>query len=121
MAVKTKEEARARRKLSIRKKVAGTAERPRMSVFRSTRHIYAQVINDETGTTLVSASTLSPELADGLKGTKKAVQAQKVGELIAKKCVEAKIAKVVFDRNGFIYHGRVEALANAARKAGLNF
>jgi len=121
MAVKTKEEARARRKLSIRKKVAGTAERPRMSVFRSTRHIYAQVINDETGTTLASASTLSPELADGLKGAKKAVQAQKVGELIAKKCAEAKIGKVVFDRNGFIYHGRVEALASAARKAGLSF
>lgn len=121
MARKTKEEARARRKLAIRKKVAGDSERPRLVVFRSTRHIYAQVINDDQGKTLVAASTLSPELEEGLKGKKKVVQAQMVGELIAKKCAEAKIDKVVFDRSGFIYHGRVQSLADGARKAGLKF
>jgi large subunit ribosomal protein L18 len=121
MAVKTKEEARARRKLSIRKKVSGNAERPRLVVFRSTSHIYAQVINDDQKHTLASASTLSEELVEGLKGKKKSVQAKMVGELIAKKCAEAKIEKVVFDRNGFIYHGRVQSLADGARKAGLKF
>jgi len=121
MATKTKEEARARRKLSIRKKVSGTAERPRLVVFRSSRHIYAQVINDDLGKTLISASTLSPELEEGLKGKKKLVQAQLVGELLAKRCVDSKIEKVVFDRGGFIYHGRVQSLADGARKAGLKF
>lgn len=121
MANKTKEEARARRKLAIRKKVSGTAERPRLVVFRSVKHIYAQVINDDKMHTLVSVSTLSPELEEGLKGKKKANQAELVGELIAKKCAEAKIDKVVFDRSGFIYHGRVKSLADGARKGGLKF
>jgi large subunit ribosomal protein L18 len=121
MARKTKEDARVRRKVSIRKRLAGTSERPRVSVFRSARHIYAQVINDDTGSTLVSASTLSPELEETLKGQKKAEQAKLVGALLAKKCQEAKIEKIVFDRNGFIYHGRVKALADGAREAGLKF
>jgi len=121
MSVKTKEEARARRKLSIRKKVSGSTERPRMTVFRSLNHIYAQVINDETGRTLASASTLSPELEETLKGQKKSGKAKKVGELIAKKCLAAQISQVVFDRSGYIYHGRVEALAQGAREAGLKF
>jgi large subunit ribosomal protein L18 len=121
MARKTKEEARSRRKLSIRKKLSGSTERPRVSVFRSTRHIYVQVIDDTTQNTLVAASTLSPELADQLKGKKKSEQAKLVGGLLAKKCQEAKIEKIVFDRNGYIYHGRVEALAKGAREAGLKF
>jgi large subunit ribosomal protein L18 len=121
MARKTKEEARYRRKLSIRKKLSGTAERPRVSVFRSTRHIYAQAIDDDSGNTLIAASTLSPELEGQLKGKKKADQAKLVGGLLARKCLEAKIEKIVFDRNGYIYHGRVEALAKGARDAGLKF
>jgi large subunit ribosomal protein L18 len=121
MAKKTKQDARAKRKLTIRKKISGTPERPRLVVFRSLQHIYAQVINDDTGSTLASASTLSEELTDSLKGKKKAEQAALVGELIAKKCVTAKIEKVVFDRSGFIYHGRVQALADGARKGGLQF
>ena len=101
--------------------MSGSPERLRLSVFRSVQHIYAQVINDEAGQTLVSASTLSPELEAALKGKKKVEQATIVGEFIAKKCVEAKIEKVVFDRSGFIYHGRVQALADGARKGGLQF
>jgi large subunit ribosomal protein L18 len=121
MAKNTKLKARAKRKLSIRKKISGTPVRPRLVVFRSLQHIYAQVINDDTGNTLASASTLSEELEATLKGKKKAEQASLVGELIAKKCVDAKIDKVVFDRGGFIYHGRVQALAEGARKGGLQF
>jgi large subunit ribosomal protein L18 len=121
MANKKQEAARQKRKLSIRKKVSGNPERPRLAVFRSVQHIYAQVINDDASKTLVAASTLSPELAEALKGKKKVVQAALVGELIAKKCAEAKIEKVVFDRSGFIYHGRVQALADGARKGGLQF
>ncbi len=112
--------ARARRKKSIRKKIQGTTERPRLSVFRSAKHIYAQVINDEDGKTLVSASTLDKELREGLGELDKSGASQKVGELVAKRCLEQKIDKVVFDRNGFIYHGRVKAVADAAREAGLS-
>lgn len=108
-------ERRIKIKFRIRKSVNGTAERPRMSVFRSNKQIYVQVINDLTGTTLVSASSL------GLEAMPKREQAAKVGELVAKKAVEAGISKVVFDRNGYLYHGRVKELADAARKGGLNF
>jgi len=108
-------ERRIKIKFRIRKNVNGTAERPRMSVFRSNKQIYVQVINDLTGTTLVSASSL------GLEAMPKREQAAKVGEIIAKKAVEAGISKVVFDRNGYLYHGRVKELADAARKGGLNF
>jgi large subunit ribosomal protein L18 len=113
--------ARVRRKKSIRKKVQGTAERPRLSVFRSARHMYAQVIDDRTGHTLVSASTLDKELREGLSESDKKDASQKVGELVARRCLEKQIDKVVFDRNGFIYHGRVKAVAEGAREAGLNF
>ena len=102
-------------KFRIRKNVSGTAERPRLSVFRSNKQIYAQVINDITGTTLASASSL------GLEKMPKDEQAQKVGELIAQKAQAAGIEAVVFDRNGYLYHGRVKELADAARKGGLNF
>jgi large subunit ribosomal protein L18 len=111
---------RERRKLGIRKNISGTGERPRMSVFRSNKHIYVQVIDDSTGKTLASASTLSPELEGKLEGNKKDA-AKKVGELAAKKCLDAKIQAVVFDRNGFIYTGRIAALADGARAGGLQF
>ena len=99
----------------------GTVERPRLNVFRSLQHIYAQAIVDTTGETLVSASTQSPELRGSLKSPGNAEAAKKVGELIAKKCLEKGIQKVVFDRSGYLYHGRVKALAEAARTSGLNF
>jgi large subunit ribosomal protein L18 len=110
---------RTRRKHHIRKKVEGSTERPRLSVYRSLNHIYAQVIDDVSGKTLASASTLSAELKDG-KGKKKD-QAKEVGKLVAKKCQEAKIEAVVFDRNGFMYHGRIAAVAEGAREGGLKF
>jgi large subunit ribosomal protein L18 len=112
---------RERRKLRIRKKVGGTTERPRMSVFRSAKHIYAQVIDDVTGKTLAHASTLSKDLKGTLDNDKKMDAAKKVGALIAKVCKSKGIDKVVFDRNGYLYHGRVSALAEAAREAGLEF
>ena len=112
---------RERRKFRIRSKIAGDTERPRLSVFRSARHIYAQVVNDVEGKTLASASTLSRDLKGTLAEDSKSDAAKKVGALIAKICLEKKIAKVVFDRNGYLYHGRVKALAEAAREAGLEF
>ena len=109
--------AREKKKLSIRKKVLGSTERPRLCIFRSAKHVYAQVIDDTTGTTLVSASTLD---TDGLKGANiKSCTA--IGSEIAKRAQAKSIKKVVFDRNGFLYHGRVKALAEAAREAGLEF
>jgi large subunit ribosomal protein L18 len=114
-----KQTLRLRRKIHIRKKVEGSTERPRLSVYRSLNHIYAQVIDDVSGKTLASASTLSAELKDG-KGKKKDL-AKEVGKLVAKKCQEAKIAAVVFDRNGFMYHGRIAAVAEGAREGGLKF
>jgi large subunit ribosomal protein L18 len=110
---------RLRRKAHIRKKVDGSHERPRLSVYRSLNHIYAQVIDDVSGNTLAAASTLSPELKDG-KGKKKEL-AKEVGKLVAKKCQEKQIAAVVFDRNGFMYHGRIAAVAEGAREGGLKF
>ena len=115
------ERMRQRRKAHIRKSLRGTEARPRLSVFRSANHIYAQIIDDADGRTLVSASTLSPELKalEGHRGNKAA--AIKVGELIAQKAAGAGIEQVAFDRNGFLYHGRVKALADAARGGGLKF
>ena len=110
-----KEERRIKIKYRIRKNVFGTAERPRMSVFRSNKQIYVQVINDVEGKTLVAASSL------GLEAMPKIQQAEKVGEIIAAKAIEAGVKAVVFDRNGYLYHGRVKSLADAARKGGLNF
>jgi len=113
--------ARERRKVSIRKRVSGTVERPRLTVFRSASHIYAQVVNDESGYTLVAASTRSPELKEleGHRGNINAAAA--VGKLLAEKAAAANVTKVVFDRNGYLYHGRVKALADAAREGGLDF
>ena len=116
-----KELARLKRKTRVRSHIRGTMERPRLNVFRSLMHIYAQVIVDETGKTLVSASTLSPELRETLRDTGNRESAKKVGELIAKKCLEKGIQKVVFDRGGSLFHGRVKALADAARASGLSF
>jgi len=110
---------RERRKLRIRKKVNGTSQRPRLTVFRSSKHIYAQVIDDASGQTLAHASTLSKDLRGTLDQDNKVAAAKKVGALIAKICKSKKIEKVVFDRNGYLYHGRVSALAAAAREAGL--
>ncbi len=104
-------------KESIRSKVTGTAERPRLSIFRSNKQISAQVIDDIAGATLVSATSLNKEIAE-IKGNK-VQKAEKVGELIAKLAIEKEITQVVFDRNGFLFHGRVKALAEAAKKGGL--
>jgi large subunit ribosomal protein L18 len=114
-------QGRERRKLRIRKRVAGSTERPRLSVFRSAKHIYAQVVDDVSGKTLAHASTLSKELKGKLEGKNKVDEAKAVGKLIGEICKTKKVAKVVFDRNGYIYHGRVKALADAAREAGLQF
>jgi len=116
-----KSEQRERRKLRIRKSVSGTAERPRLSVFRSSQHIYAQVIDDEKNTTVACASTLSKDLKSSVGEATKRGAAEKVGEAIAKICLSKGIKKVVFDRGGYVYHGRISALAEAARKAGLEF
>jgi large subunit ribosomal protein L18 len=114
---------RERRKLRIRRKISGGTERPRLSVFRSGRHIYAQVVLDGDGEakTLAAASTLSGDLKTTLDNDNKTDAAKKVGALIAKICLERKIDKVVFDRNGYLYHGRISALAQAAREGGLEF
>ncbi|HWP34296.1 MAG TPA: 50S ribosomal protein L18 [Thermodesulfobacteriota bacterium] len=121
MAVAEKVAARLRRKARVRARVSGTPERPRLSVYRSIDHIYAQIIDDRHGRTLVAASTLSPELRGQLAGKKKVEQARLVGRLLAERALAAGITKVVFDRNGFLYHGRVAALAEGAREKGLQF
>jgi large subunit ribosomal protein L18 len=114
-----KRELREKRKRRIRMKVSGDSARPRLSVYRSLNHIYAQVIDDDSGKTIAAASTLSPELKDA-KG-KKAARAKEVGKLLAKKCQAAQVQAVVFDRNGFNYHGRIAAVADGAREGGLKF
>ncbi len=116
-----KVEQRERRKARIRSKVAGTPERPRLSVFRSAKHISAQVIDDESGKTVASASTLAKDVKSATAEAKKVDAAKKVGEAIAKACIAKGVKKVVFDRGGYLYHGRVSALAEAAREAGLEF
>ena len=118
---KSKNEARKRRKRSIRRKVSGTAERPRLTVYRSLKHIYAQVIDDETRQVLTEASTLGKAKREQLAGQKKKEQARKVGTALAEKCKAKGIAQVVFDRNGYKYHGRVLELATGAREGGLQF
>jgi large subunit ribosomal protein L18 len=105
----------------VRLKLSGTSDRPRLNVFRSATQIYAQVIDDHTGKTLVSASTLDPEVKSKLKEQSKVKQAALIGELIAKRAKKAGVKDVVFDRGGYRYHGRVRALADAAREAGLKF
>ncbi|AFV12743.1 50S ribosomal protein L18 [Thermacetogenium phaeum DSM 12270] len=121
MSKESRAEVRKRKHLRVRKKVFGTPERPRLSVYKSLNHIYAQVIDDTKGKTLAAASTLSPEIRGEVKGKKNIAAAQMVGRLIAKKALERGIKKVVFDRGGYLYHGRIAALADAAREQGLDF
>ena len=118
---KRRDLGRIRRKARIRKKMGGTEERPRLVVYRSNKHFYAQIVADASGRTLTGASTLSKEIRGTLPSTGNAESAKEVGRLIAKKANEKNISKVVFDRNGFLYHGRVKALADAARERGLKF
>ena len=124
MRIKTKDDRRVRIHLRQRKRIMGTTERPRLSVFRSVTHIYAQVIDDLSGQTLVSASTVEPSLKGALEkaargGNVKGAEA--IGKAIAERSIEKGITRVVFDRSGFLYHGRIRAVADAARKAGLDF
>ena len=114
-------EARVRRHVRVREKIGGTSSRPRLSVFRSLNHIYAQVIDDVQGQTLAAASTLDADVKKDTKGKKKSAEAAMVGTLIAKRAKDKGIAQVAFDRGGFRYQGRVKALAEAARKGGLKF
>ena len=114
-------EARLRRHSRVREKVSGTTDRPRLCVFRSLNNIYAQVVDDSKGHTLVAASSLDAEIKDGSKEKNKSGRAELVGTLLAKRAVEKGISQVAFDRGGFRYHGRVKALAEAARKGGLKF
>jgi large subunit ribosomal protein L18 len=121
MAEKSRSIARVRRHVRVRKHVAGTLERPRLNVFRGLSHIYAQVIDDEAGNTLVSASTLDQELRAKMKGKNKIEQAKLVGQAVAERAKAKGIDKVVFDRGGYQYFGRVKALADGAREGGLDF
>ena len=121
MAHSTRREARARRQARVRQKIAGTAERPRLNVFRSLAQMYAQVIDDAAGRTVASASTLEADVHQRGEGLNKTEQAKLVGTLIAERARAKGIQQVVFDRGGYRYHGRVRALAEAARKAGLEF
>jgi large subunit ribosomal protein L18 len=124
MKIKTKDDRRVRIQLRQRRRISGTKERPRLSVFRSVTHIYAQIIDDMTGETLVSASTVDPKLKGAFeKGVKggNIKGAEAIGKAIAERSIDKGIKRVVFDRSGFLYHGRIRAVADAARKAGLEF
>jgi large subunit ribosomal protein L18 len=120
MSQVTRSERRVRKHERVRKKVIGSAEQPRLNVYRSSKHIYAQLVDDHKGATLVSASTLSKDL-DGLKTGADKKAAREVGKLIARKAKDQKIEKVVFDRGGYVYHGRIKELADGAREGGLKF
>jgi large subunit ribosomal protein L18 len=121
MANKRLDSARLRRKVRVRKKVTGSDSRPRVCVFRSNKHIYAQVISDDQGKTLAAVSTLSDSVSDTSKKAKGVEVAKRVGLALAKVCKEKNIIQVVFDRNGFLFHGRVKAVADGAREGGLKF
>ncbi len=112
---------RKKKHLSIRKNISGTSEKPRLAVFKSEKHIYAQIIDDKSGVTITSASTVDKELKKDLEKTWNINAAEKVGELLAKRAIEKGVSNVVFDRGGFKYHGRIKSLADSARKAGLKF
>ncbi|MDP4095935.1 50S ribosomal protein L18 [Paenibacillus sp. P96] len=116
-----KNKARVRRHLRVRKKITGTAARPRLNVFRSSKHIYAQLIDDVAGVTVAAASTVDKELSGEIKNGGSVEAARKVGELVAKRAKEKGVSEIVFDRGGYLYHGRIQALAEAAREAGLEF
>jgi large subunit ribosomal protein L18 len=113
--------SRENRRVRIRRKVRGSDERPRLSVYRSLQHIYVQVISDVSGQTIAAASTATTSVREGLKSCRSVAAATSVGKAIADRCREKGIKEVIFDRNGFLYHGRVKALAEAAREAGLKF
>ena len=117
----SRQKIRAKKHMKIRNRFSGTAERPRLAVFRSNSHVYAQVIDDVAGKTIVSASTLEKDIKAELKNTDDIEAATKVGDIVAKRALEKGIKAVVFDRGGYIYHGKVAALAEAAREAGLQF
>ena len=124
MKIKTKDDRRHRIQLRQRKRISGTEERPRLTVFRSETHIYAQIVDDLKGATLVAASSVEPSIKAGFPkdvrgGNLKGAEA--IGEVIAKRAIDKGIKRVVFDRSGFLYHGRIRAIADAARKAGLEF
>jgi large subunit ribosomal protein L18 len=124
MRIKTKEDRRDRIKYRIRKRVQGNQDRPRLTVFRSVAHMYVQVVDDMTGTTIASASTVEPKVKGALAKTAKGGNiegAKAIGRTIAERLLEKGVKRVVFDRNGFLYHGRVKAVAEAAREAGLEF
>ncbi|MBI5552945.1 MAG: 50S ribosomal protein L18 [Desulfobacterales bacterium] len=118
---KSKLVARAKRKTRIRKKISGTPERPRLTVFRSARHVYAQIVDDRAGSTLVTASSVEGSFKEQPKFASKVAAAAFIGKLVAQRALEKGIKKVVFDRNGFLYHGRVKAVSDGAREAGLDF
>lgn len=117
----SRSEIRVKKHVRLRNRFSGTAERPRLAVFRSNNHMYAQIIDDTVGNTLVSASTLQKDVKAELEKTNNVEAAAYLGTVIAKKAIEKGITSVVFDRGGFIYHGKIKALADAAREAGLNF
>ena len=121
ITVNDKNKDRVIRHKRVRKNLSGTAERPRLCVYRSLNNIYAQIIDDEKGVTLVSASTLDKEVMENLKGKNKTEQARLVGEVVGKRAVAKKIKTVVFDRGGYLYTGRIQAVADGAREAGLEF
>jgi large subunit ribosomal protein L18 len=113
--------ARLRRKERVRKRVVGTDTRPRVCIYRSNKHIYAQVISDDQGRTLATVSTLTKELAEGARKSKRVEAAKQVGLALAKVCKDKNITQVIFDRNGFLFHGRVKAIADGALEGGLKF
>ncbi|MFE6079365.1 50S ribosomal protein L18 [Paenibacillus sp. NPDC057886] len=122
MITKTdKNKARLKRHLRVRKKIQGTAARPRLNVFRSGKHMYAQIIDDVAGVTIASASTVDKELSGDIQNGASVESARKVGELVAKRAKDKGVSNIVFDRSGYLYHGRIAALATAAREAGLEF
>ena len=124
MRIKTREDRRVRIKLRLRKRISGSEQRPRLTVYRSLSHIYVQVIDDMTGKTVASAATTEPALKSELKGKTRGSNkagAEYIGQTIAQRLKDKGITKVVFDRNGYLYHGRIQAVADAARKAGLEF
>jgi large subunit ribosomal protein L18 len=124
MRIKTREDRRTRIKLRLRKRIAGSEQRPRLTVYRSLSHIYVQVVDDMTGKTVASAATTEAALKSGLKGKTRGSNkagAEFIGQTIAQRLKDKGITKVVFDRNGYLYHGRIQAVADAARKAGLEF
>ncbi len=121
ITIQKKQARRQRRRRSVRRTVTGTSARPRLTVFRSLHHIYAQVIDDTTGTTLAAAASSAKDVRADVTGKKKSDVSRVIGTLVAKRAIEKNVTSVVFDRNGYKYHGRIKALADAAREAGLKF